>query len=55
MARLAQAVAGAAMLLCAWLFAFWKMGGVVPGIPAARAMGMLEVRGGWVGGDPRCC
>jgi len=38
-----QAVAGAAVLLCAYLFAFWKMGGVVPGIPAGRTMGMLEV------------
>ncbi|KAI7840944.1 hypothetical protein COHA_005374 [Chlorella ohadii] len=37
-----KAVAGAAVLLCAYLFAFWKMGGVVPGIPAGRTMGMLE-------------
>ena len=40
---LAQAMAGAGVLLCAYLFAFWKMGGVVPGIPAGRTMGMLEV------------
>ncbi|PRW44958.1 tyrosine--tRNA ligase cytoplasmic [Chlorella sorokiniana] len=37
-----KAVAGAGVLLCAYLFAFWKMGGVVPGIPAGRTMGMLE-------------
>lgn len=43
-----QAVGGAAVLLCAYLFSFWRLGGLVPGIPAghSRSMAMLEVRPG---------
>ena len=44
-APLPQAAAGAAVLLCGYLLAFWKMGGVVPGIPAGHTMGMLEAGG----------
>lgn len=37
---------GAATLLCGGLAAFWRLGGAVPGIPAAagwRTLTMLEV------------
>lgn len=45
-----RACVGAAVVLAAWLFGFWRLGGAVPGIPQGggqlRWMTMLEVGGG---------